>query len=254
MSTKKCAKKVRCLLIIRLLVFFTFPASLFAQKSQPGLPSGHDSLFTISDSFYGANDELINGCIYTRPEYRIQGHPYFNSQEWQPGIFFIKGKVFPGLQVKYDLRSDEAILNILAENGNEILLNVNKNQVDSFLIGNSLFINSGCFLADTSSSAFYEEIVGGEYLICKKFEKRFIDMYTSSSPYGKFSVEKTTLFLLKNKALVNINQKKFFLALFEKGSRAKIKRFMKENKINYRSASPEQMGKLMDYCSQLIFV
>ncbi|HRX12499.1 MAG TPA: hypothetical protein P5210_12655, partial [Draconibacterium sp.] len=206
-------------------------------------------LFNLAESSYPINDEYINGFIYPVPKVRILGDPYFNTKEWVEGSLFINGRTYSGIFMKYDLIIDELIIKVKTELNIERLLAINKSQVDSFKIGSSLFVNSGILFENENRNTYYEKIYRGKLSVYRQFQKTFIEMYNSSSPEGKFSAQKSNIYILQNNEFTNINSAKSFFACFDKPEQEKIRRYLKSKNITYKKMTDSQMIDLMDFCN-----
>ncbi len=236
---------------ISILIFILFPISLIAQEEFRDSPPEIIKLFNESQSYYSLDDEIINGCVYPLPDSRINGHPYLNDQ-WTEAIFFVNNKKYTNLLIKYDLTIDDIILKAEIENGIQKLINLNKFQIDSFIIGNSFFVNSRIFFPEEKKHTYYEQVYRGKYSLFKKYEKVFIKQYNDITPYGKYSIIRTNLYLYNNVELINVDRRSLFIKCFEKEKQSEIKSFMKKYNIIYKKASQQQLKELMNYCSKLI--
>ena len=234
-----------------ILIFFVSFITICAQKGYKNSPPEVINLFNKSQSYYSINDEIINGCVYPLPDSRIKGYPYLDDQ-WTEAILFVNNKKYTNLLIKYDLTIDDIILKTEIENGIQKLVNLNKFQIDSFLVGNSLFINSRIFPHEEKTHTYYEQIYRGKYSLFKKYEKVFIKKYNIITPYGNYSNLRTDIYLFDNKKLNIVNRKSLFIKCFENEKHNEIKYFMKKNNIKYRKASQIQLKGLMNYCSKLI--
>ena len=247
----KNLKSIKNKFKVLILIFILFPISLIAQEEFRNSPPEIIKLFNESQSYYSINDEIINGCVYPLPNSKINGHPYLNGQ-WTGAIFFVNNKKYTNLLIKYDLTIDDIILKAEIENGIQKLINVNKFQIDSFIIGKSLFVNSRVFSPEEKKHTYFEQIYKGKYSLFKKYEKVFIKQYNNITPYGKYSNLRIDIYLFDNNKLINVNRRSLFIKCFEKDKQNEIKYFMKKNNIIYKKASHQELKELMNYCSKLI--
>ena len=232
-----------------ILIFITIPLNLLAQQTTTNSSGELTKLFNLAESSYPINDEYINGFIYPVPKVRILGNPYFNTKEWVEGSLFINGRTYSGIFMKYDLIIDELIIKVKTELNIERLLAINKSQVDSFKIGSSLFVNSGILFENENRNTYYEKIYKGKLSVYRQFQKTFIEMYNSSSPEGKFSAQKSNIYILQNNEFTNINSAKSFFACFDKPEQEKIRRYLKSKNITYKKMTDSQMIDLMNFCN-----
>ena len=236
---------------VLILIFILFPINLIAQEESRSSPPEVVKLFEKSQSYYSLDDEIINGCVYPLPDSRRNGHPYLNDQ-WIEATFFVNSKKYPKLSIKYDLTIDDVILKAEIENGMQKLINLNKFQIDSFLVGNSLFVNSRIFFSEDNNDTYFEQIYKGKYSLFKNYKKIFIKEYNNITPYGKYSSLRMDIYLFKNSNLINVNRESLFIKCFEKEKQSEIKSFMKRNNIKYKKASQQELKQLMEFCTQII--
>ncbi|MCK5170012.1 MAG: hypothetical protein KAQ75_09040 [Bacteroidales bacterium] len=236
---------------ISILIFILLPINLIAQEESRSSPTEIIKLFNESQSYYSLDDEIINGCVYPLPDSRINGHPYLNDQ-WIEATFFVNSKKYPKLSIKYDLTIDDVILKAEIENGMQKLINLNKFKIDSFLVGNSLFVNSHFISKEEKEYTYFEQIYKGKYSLYKEYKKIFIKEYNNITPYGKYSSLRMDIYLYDNNKQINVNRETLFIKCFEKEKQHEIKSFMKRNNIKYKKASQQELKQLMEFCTQII--
>lgn len=235
-----------------ILIFIIFPISTIAQENYKSSPPEIAELYNFAESYYSINDEYINGFIYPVPKIGILGDPYFNVKDWSDGTLFINGKTYSNIIMKYDIIIDELIIKVKTELNIERLLAINKSQVDSFIIGSSLFVNSRNLFAGENKNTYYQKIYQGKLSVYRQFQKTFIEMYNSSSPDGKFSTQKSNTYIFDNQEFKNINSAKSFIACFDKAEQDKIKKYLKSKNTTYKKMTDLQMIDLMDFCNSNI--
>lgn len=235
-----------------ILIFFIVPFNLIAQQTSNNTLKEITELYKFAENNYPINDEYINGFIYPVPKIGIPGDPYYNSMDWSAGTLFINGKTYSSIFMKYDIIIDELIIKVKTELSVERLIAINKSQVDSFLIGSVLFVNSRNLFPNENKNTYYEKIYQGKLSLYRQFQKTFIEMYNSSSPNGKFSTQKSFSYIFSNQKLTAVNNTKSFFACFEKAEHDKIRKFLKSENISYKKMTVPQMIDLMDFCNSNI--
>ena len=156
------------------------------------------------DKAYGINDMLVNGYPYIIPNQMINGHPYLYQNSWIKATIYIDGNKFSGKPVKYDLQKDDLVLKADFGNGRFNLVQLNKMLVDSFKIGNNLFVQSTHYSLNIEEPTYYEELYRNGVLFLRSFDKKFVSNYTELSPRGKFSDLLESRYILKNDKLHKI--------------------------------------------------
>lgn len=236
--------------IILILFLLSFSVQIvLAQNFSSRRISELDSLISFSQNYYGINDELVNGVVYALPDPMIEGHPYLN-ENWVEGKLFIHGKVFQNIPVKYDLVQDEMVIKVKNTGNTERIIAMSKKQVDSLVLNNALFVNSRILTEENSGPSFYEVVFPGELSLVKKYEKRFIGLYNSSTPRGKFSDLNSGNLLFNGEQFIPVDSKKSFVRYFGNTRKKEITHFIREKNINYRKATNEQLVHLMQFCTQ----
>lgn len=239
---------------IKLLILITcissFTHNLKAQEKTQSLLSDEMQLYNKAENCYAINDELINGFIYTLPNSKITGSPYLFDDQWSEATIFINGKKYPQQFIKYDLILDDIILKATIENNTQTLITINKSQIDSFIIGNSIFISSHHIFSENDKITFYEQIYSGNLLLLRKYKKDFLSTYNNLSPYGKFTSLKSDLLIFDQQQLINVSRKQSFIKFIEKKYKKNIRVYMKSNNMNYGNATSQQFKELMNYCTK----
>ncbi len=242
---------------LNLLYLFTciiVPLNLVAQNQIFQSDSAVEELFKIAERYYPLNDEYINGFVYPVRGSKIAGDPYFNSSNWLDGTLYINETEYKHIPLKYNLINDELILKTKTRQDIVRLIVLNKAQVDSFKIEALVFIHSKNLFRQEDNQEFYQEICGKHpnLKILKRYGKRFIDTYSNSTPYGKYSAQKNDTYLFDGKKLILVNSEKAFLGCFEKSAREPIKDYIRKRSIQYKNISVSQFNELVNYCVELI--
>lgn len=230
-----------------LTVLFPDIRPLYGQEQHNEFEKARSMLLEMTEAIYSDDDELINGTIYAIPNPGINGDPYLNGGEWQNGELYIHGKRFTDQLIKYDLIIDDLILSTPGKGEFRQIMRINKSQVDSFRIGNSVFVNSLHYFPEEKNKLFYEQVYKGKTGILRRYRKIFINTYTNSTPLGKFSGLRSELFLLKEGKLLPINRKTAFLDCFAKEQQKEIRDYLSDHHIKYKKATPGQMREMMGH-------
>jgi len=239
---------------ILITCFFIYHLQILsAQEVSKNFSSDLDKLYEKTEIIYSLNDELVNGFMYPPRDTRIQGNPFLHDDFWKTATIYIHNKEYKDVLVKYDLVIDELILKAKLNDSTERIICINKNQVDSFNIGNSLFVNSSKLILNKNENAntFYELIYNKKVFVVKKYQKRFIDMYNNITPYGKYSSLKSDIILIGQDNYVNINKLRPLLDYYDKRFHKSIKEFIRNNNIDYKNISNTQLKELIEFCNTL---
>jgi len=205
------------------------------------------SIIDSTQYIYGPNDLLINGHVYYQPNRMASGTPFLFSPEFYKGKVFTRGASFDVDGLNYNIVSQELIILNVTSEGFKLHIKLSNILVDSFLLNNYLFVVPS--LLKISSNYPYMLVTNkGENYFLIGYNKEFINRFSQSNPYGKFSSTKKSLFMVYDGNLVSINSKKTFLEYFS-SAKKEISTFLKKNKTKLSKATPEQLQQLMDFCN-----
>ena len=122
--------------------------------------------------------------------------------------------------------------------------------VDSFIIGNHLFINPSNIFSNFAGTGYLEKLSDGEVQFLKKYKKSFLKIYDNSNR-GKYSPQQDNFFLLENDGdLIAIKSKGAFCRYFS-SHKKEIRDYFNEKKIDFRKADASDIRSLMNFCNSL---
>jgi hypothetical protein len=176
----------------------------------------------------GDNAQIYHGSEYIRNGQKAIGFPYFESDSMLKGSVNYRGNLYTGMNLFYNLVSDEIIISNYLHNA-QIVLPAEK--VDSFTIGSHVFLdlihkqNQGL-----PTDGFYEQLLAGEPGIYARREKR-LDLGTGSeeSKYIQFN----TYYLHKNGFYYLVDSKKGLLDLL-KDQEDQLKKYIRASKLKFK--------------------
>lgn len=194
---------------------------------------------------------LVNGRIYRIFRSKAQGNPFLFSDEWYAGTIHIMQHEFNDREVKYDVYQDALILRIQNETANYTQIRLNESFIDSFVMaGHRKFVRTKVFSSPKIETNYAEIIANDNISLIRTYEKSFIEIYNNFTPDGSYGDLATKEFLIKDKKVVNVSKKRFFVRAFD-NYKNQIRRYMRKNDIKYRKASKMELIRLMDYCNEL---
>jgi hypothetical protein len=236
--------------VIAMLLLFVFSA--ISQSFSQNENTSYQNFLSKVDDYYGLDDRLINGYVYQFPNPMIKGHPYLLDDQWYDATLYILGKQFHNQQIKYNLLEDAVVLKAAFDEDVYKMIQLNRNQLDSFRLTDRLFINSRHVSNLEKEKGFYEKISEGTLSYYRHYSKKFIDKYDNASPYGKYSSVQNGKYMLQNGKYQDVTRKRHFLNSFSKEQRKEIRSFLSAKGIRYNKASSRELKLLLNYCNKLL--
>ncbi|OMQ08399.1 hypothetical protein [[Flexibacter] sp. ATCC 35103] len=170
---------------------------------------------------------------------------YYISEDFKKGNIRYNNQDYFDLLLNYDIYNDELVLRPYGEL-NTTKINIIKNNVSSFKIGNENFVNLKTLNSTSFKKGYYEEIPSGNGITL------FIKYYKEKKKINKAEIDliefipKYDFLILKNNQVYMINDKKEIITLFP-NSKKKINDFY----VTYRSLkkdnSPLFIKNLLKY-------
>lgn len=229
---------------ILVVVIFVLPAS--AQNET----DVKNNLLQLIKKHYGTSDVLVNGKALLVENPRINKHPNLFYENWISATIYIKGELFYGQPVMYNLYTDELILQFIDQIGIPRSVVLDNLLVDSLNINGHMLISMNLMDSIDIDRNFVEVINAGELNYCIGYYKDYIRMYSTMNPYGKYSDLKKNKYLVLDNELYRVNRRRHFLRLFPENKKD-IRRYLRKQDIRYKKATISQIETLMQYCNEL---
>lgn len=199
----------------------------------------------------GTDNLLINGRPYSPSHPAANGHPYFQTKEWRPGIIYIKGNTYLADKLKYNLSTYQLIVKHQRPNGTLQKAVLSDLLVDSFRIEEHLFINRKLILSDDENGTYLEKIFTDKLSFYQLQKTVFNASFNNENPHGWFSNQKDVFYLLLNEGVHKITKPKQFLSCFP-NHKTQIKKYMKTNKLKWKKMTKRQFSQLLKFCNDQI--
>lgn len=158
------------------------------------------------------------------------------------------GKYYKDLKIRYDLYTQEFILEYSDKFGGLQQIVMNRLKLDSIFIDDVLFIKNKF----SDIKAYFLQVIHEDKISCYFTWKKEYRFNNSGIETGhEYSDEIVNFYLvLDGKSYVFAN-KVSFLKIFPADKRNFIRKFMKENRIKVRRRLQTDMVKLCIYCNKL---
>jgi hypothetical protein len=233
-------------LIISLLILL--PGIVFSQQNKPLITI--DKVIDAAQKAYGPDDLLVNGSLYVPDHLKAEGNPYFQEEKWAHGKIVIMGKPFENIEFIYHVETDKVIIQSKDIMQNKMAVLLNRDFVDAFYIDEHDFINLDQLNLANDEKGFAELIYRSGLTFIIKHKKDFLKQYSQSNQFGSYSKLKSEKFIQSNDQLKKLPTRKSFLDYF-KPSRSQIKKYIRTNKIRYKTASKQELSGLLKFCDEL---
>jgi hypothetical protein len=207
------------------------------------------SLYEYILKKYGPDHELVNGIQYHNRYHEVQNHPYFICERPLPGNIIISGKKFKNVLISYDIYSQYLILDYQNSDRGIYKVILNPEHTDAFDIDENYFEK---LILDEQGPLFYQVIKIND-LTCYIHWKKELQVVIKNLQYVKyFTDSERTYFLNLNDNLFPFRNRKTFVSLFSGISENKIRKYLKQNAINFRKVTPKELTDLLEFISSVM--
>jgi hypothetical protein len=189
------------------------------------------------------NQILYNGKIWRNLYYLVKGDQFLFSKDFLTGTISINGKSFKNISIRYDIFNDE----IMTTTNHGSILQLNKEMVDSFTIffgyKTYKFLNTQ---ADslTGIKGYVNALYIGKSALYVKYKKE-IQSLAVDDKYDLF-FQTYRIYFLKDGIVHQITSKSDFFKILSE-DKARIRDFMKKNKLKVSKKVPESFIPVIRY-------
>jgi hypothetical protein len=234
--------------ILSLVALFYLAPSLPASGQQASSDSSPGFQMLV-DRAYGQDQELVNGKQYYDHHPRSLGNPYLLEGFVHQGSVNIRGVTYYNVWLRYDIyyQQVEVEYSTLGGADNQVVL-VN-DRLKEFRIGQYAFKN----LSFQGEEKRIYQVIGSERLICYiSWEKKLIPRVGDSKFTEQYTPPKRKYLLELDGEIHEFQSKRDFIKLFPESQRKAIKRLVRQNNMQFRIASPEQLNLFLMAASKLL--
>jgi len=209
---------------------------------------------TRSDSYKWEKQDIIqnqilyNGRVWRNLYSRVRGNQFLFTDMFMQGTVSISGKLFTGLELKYDICNDE----LLIRSNQGIILRLNKEMVDGFTIEyNSRRYDFQKLEEDANESGegYFNILYKGRLELLVKYKKD-IQLLAIDNTFDLFD-QYHRIYLKKDGEMHLINKKKNIINLFGDNNKA-IMSFIKSRRLKVTRKDPDSFIPLIEFCDNLI--
>jgi len=212
-------------------------------------------LLEISDLMRHNEDSLwFVGKEYKFFDSRNIGTPFFYETMKLQGSVVFNCQSYSGLDLFYDLVTDELVLQHKLKNGDCFFVALNKYWVEEFSLFNGYetfrFLKDSDFdyLKNKLPQGFLEIVYDNDLKLLIKYSKE-LKFEPSRTEHDYRYVYKMNRYLVKGNKCYQVTKKTGLFLVFPK-NRKQIKTFLHKSKINYKKASRSELISLIEYCEK----
>jgi len=199
---------------------------------------------------YGQDQELVNGLQYYNRHPGSMGNPYLLEGLVHQGNVSLRGKLYDGLWLKYDIYNQQVEVDYRTMIGAENQVILVSDRVDNFSIGNYFFDK---LKLEGEQEQFYQVLGEGRMVWYIRWEKKLEAVSGNSRYYEEYSSPRRSYLLELDASIHPFNNKKSFVQLFPKAIQKDMKKLMKSNQLRIRTASTEQLELFILAASNLLY-
>jgi len=241
------SKAVYSILILLSLTSFAFGqqsnVDSLAIKSATSLVRQNYQL-TIS-----GNAQVYNGLEYIDPfqKKNLEGNPYFLTDEWQNGFVYYGEDLFENVSLRYNLFENKLIIEHVQSH---VPIELIAERVKYFGIANHTFVRIAMSNEQSETkNGFYDLLYQGKTGVYVRRYKTFNEIIDQKTMVTKFT-DKTKMFFFKDEKYYPITSKSSAMSAFGE-DKPLIKKFLSQNKINFRSNPETALVAMANYYDEL---
>ena len=198
---------------------------------------------------YGFDQSLVNGVIYKDEYWNRIGHQFLLEDQIYSGNLVFRGVEYKNLNLKYDIYSQQIVVNI--SHNNSTIGFIPPNDFISFFSINEIPFLKSDF---QGKPKFYQVLFNSAKLSCFYYWYKVLD---ETGRIGdrisyKFSESRRKNFLKFDDSFERYTNNKSFIKLFPSKIKPDIKQYIKTNHIKVNKSNIDEVKELLEYCNSLL--
>lgn len=236
--------------IILFFILSLFGRTTFAQ-AQPDtafVATAEQNVIGLYEKALRAQSRLYNGSRYVAPDYNMELHPWFSSDDWITGSVFYDGKYFQDVPLMYDLYQGVLVtehypsahaIQLVDEKLQHFTIDGHHfERISNESVGNSL-----------PATDFYEILYSGETKVIVRRQKTLREQIVSQTVERSFE-EKNRYFLMRNGIFFPVKSKSSVLKLMS-NRKQEIKKYLKQEKLIFADNRERALATVAEYYDTL---
>ncbi|GHU16486.1 hypothetical protein FACS189441_8450 [Betaproteobacteria bacterium] len=183
---------------------------------------------------------------------RMREHPYLDTQQYREGTVWFDGRLYPGMQMRLNVYTDELIL--LAP-GNPFGVIAPSERVDSaFFPAYAVFYNlpvreqvkaQQCL----PDRGYYARLYNGAYPVWKR-QTKHLEKITNGMNIEQIFTPRTRFYIYKDGRYQSVGSKGSILKLFA-SKKKELNLFIRQQQLDFRGAPDDVIVRLVTYYESL---
>ncbi len=235
-------------------MFLLFAPKLIAQENL--VPKSHLADSALARTIYQYDKAIErNSMLFTGREYYdghegVRGDQFFQVDYWEEGMVEFGGQLFSGINLKYDIYSDQLLVEHFNSSGRLAPLELYKPDVSRFSLFGHKFIQIKKDSLSNVKGGYYDELVDGPraQLLAKR-NKEIIALNGARS-YGKEYRQNDKYIIRMDGAYYSVRNKRAALKVFSDKKKA-LKKFVKSNGLFFSKEKEESFIEMVKYYNSI---
>ncbi len=203
----------------------------------------------LVDLAYGQDQDLVNGMQYYNHHPKSIGNPYLLEGFVHQGAVSIRGVVYNGIWLRYNIFSQQVEVEYSTLYGADNQVVLVGDRVDYFRIGEYLFRNERL---NGAEKQFYQVIGAGRMLCYISWYKQLIPVSNDSRFIEKFTTPKRRYLLEMDGNISKFQSYRDFIKLFPVSMKKDLRKLVRENHMQFRLATPEQLNLFLMAAARML--
>lgn len=234
------------------IILFSYSSLVHGQQTNIDSISRQDAINRTKENYQvtiAGNAQVFNGVEYIDPFQKkiLDGNPYFLTDEWQNGFVLYGGHLFENVSLRYNLFEGKLIIE---HTQSHVPIELIIEKIKYFGLANHTFVRLSTATDQSQpKDEFYDHLYAGKTNVYVRRFKTFNEIIDQKTMVTKFT-EKTKIFLFKDKKYYAITSKSSAMNAFGE-DKSLIKKFISQNKINFRSNPETALVAMANYYDEL---
>jgi hypothetical protein len=240
--------RLAVIMLIMLIISIYPVATLFGQVNQSVISS--EESFDYFDKLYKVDPRLVNGDFYQIPLISLAvGHPFFMGTEWKNGSLEMDGVDFDNLLLRYDISTDQVILNSADFTNAAIQLVLKKDLIGQFTMNGYTFEP---YPEDDpfNGRRFCQVYFNGDKIDLLILRSKKLKVTPTGLSEFEYQLNEE-IKIRFNDELIPYRGRKSLMRIFP-DLKQELKTYLRNNKLKMRRMSLPEHGRYISYCNQLL--